>query len=152
MTKEEALLKAQNICAQQEKCESDIRKKLLDWKIDPLHVDEVIENLKETSFISDERYALFFAKEKFNFNKWGKIKIEYSLKNKQINSALIQKALEKIPEEDYELTLQNQLQKKLKGIKDTDVYVIKSKLARYALSKGFESGKVFDMISEILEK
>lgn len=151
ITKQEALMKAQNICARQEKCESDIRKKLGDWKANPMDFDQIIDQLKEDQFIDEQRYAISFAKEKFRFNKWGKIKIEYNLKQKNIASNYIQKALQEINETEYNSVLENELLKKLKSIKDKDEYTIKSKLARFAISKGFENGKVFDMLSTILE-
>lgn len=148
----DALIKAQNLCAQQEKCESDIRKKLYDWKTLPIEHDKIIDLLKKDKFIDEQRYAISFAKEKFRFNKWGKIKIEFTLKQKNIPSDFINNALNEINELDYDSILENELIKKLKTIKDTDEYTIKTKLIRFALSKGFENGKVFDMVSIILEK
>ncbi|MCK5170313.1 MAG: RecX family transcriptional regulator, partial [Bacteroidales bacterium] len=73
----EATLKAQSLCAGQEKCVFDIRKKLYDWKLPTKDHDAVIDLLINDQFIDEQRYALFYAKDKFNFNKWGKIKIEY---------------------------------------------------------------------------
>ena len=81
-----ALTKAQNLCATQEKCISDIRKKLFDWKLPSTEHDSVINTLLEDKFIDEQRYALFYTKDKFNYNKWGKIKIEYALKQKNISS------------------------------------------------------------------
>ena len=152
ITKQEALVKAQNMCAYQEKCEYDIRKKLYDWKAKPEDFDDIINQLIQDKFIDEQRYAISFVKEKFRFNKWGKIKIEYTLKQKNIPSKLINKALNEINEIDYNSVLEKELLKKLISIKDTDEYTIKSKLSRFAISKGFENGKVFDMISAILEK
>lgn len=152
ISKKEALVKAQNLCAQQEKCESDIRKKLYDWKVSPSDFDDIINDLLKDKFIDEQRYATSFTKEKIRFNKWGKIKIEYSLNQKNIPHNYIKNALEKINETDYDILLENELLKKLKTIKDTDEYTVKSKLVRYALSKGFENGKVFDIITSILKK
>ena len=152
ISKKEATIKAQNICAQQEKCESDIRKKLYDWKANPIDFDEIIKNLINDKFIDEQRYAISFAKEKFRFNKWGKIKIEFALRQKKISSNYILNALSEIDESEYDSVLENELTKKLKTIKDTDEYTIKSKLSRFAISKGFENGKVFDMVSTILNK
>lgn len=151
ISRQEALIKAQNICAMQEKCEFDIRKKLKEWKADPTDYNEIIDQLINDKFIDEQRYSISFVKEKFRFNKWGKIKIEYTLKQKNISSNYIQIALLEINEVEYNSVLENELLKKLKSIKDTDEYAIKSKLARFAISKGFENGKVFDMISTILE-
>lgn len=151
ISKKEALIKAQNICARQEKCESDIRKKLYDWKAKQDDFNEIINNLKTEKFIDEQRYAISFAKEKFRFNKWGKVKIEFALKQKNISQKFISNALNEIPDKDYETILKNELLKKIKTIKETDEYTIRSKLLRYALSKGFENGKVFDIVSSILD-
>lgn len=148
----EAIVKAQNLCAEQEKCEFDIRKKLFDWKVPMKDHDSIIESLLEDQFIDEKRYAHFFTKDKFQFNKWGKMKIEYTLKYKNIPSEYIQIALNEIPEIEYENLLKNELIKKLKTLKDKDEYTIKSKLVRFALSRGFENGKVFDMVSTIIKK
>ena len=152
ISKRDALVKAQNLCAMQEKCISDIRKKLYDWKANPEDFDDIINDLLQDKFIDEQRYAISFAKEKFRFNKWGKIKIEYSLNQKNISHNYIKNALEEINEKDYDILLENELLKKLKTIKDTDEYTIKSKLTRYVLSKGFENGKVFDKVTSILNK
>ena len=151
ISKKTALVKAQNLCANQEKCEFDIRKKLKDWKAKPEDFDEIIELLKKEQFIDEQRYAISYAKEKYIFNKWGKIKIEFTLKQKNIPYNFIQKAFQEIDENKYEKILENELIKKFKSLKDTDEYTIKSKLVRYGLSKGFENGKVFDIVSTILK-
>jgi regulatory protein len=151
ITAKEAMVKAQSLCAGQEKCKSDIRKKLFDWKVPQKDHDQVINQLEEDQFIDEIRYARFFAKDKLKYNKWGKIKIAYTLKQKDIPEDYIQTALEEIEESDYDEILKNELLKKLKSIKDTDEFIIKSKLMRFAASRGFESGKIFDMVSKIME-
>ena len=148
----EAILKAQNLCAGQEKCILDIRKKLYDWKLPANDHDAVIDLLIKDQFINEQRYTLFFAKDKFRFNKWGKIKIEYTLKQKNIPYEYIKNALDEIPEMEYDKLLENELIKKLKTLKDKDEYTIKSKLVRFASSRGFENGKIFAMVSTIIEK
>jgi regulatory protein len=152
ISKKEALVKAQNLCGHQEKCESDIRKKLFDWSANSEDFNSIILSLKEDQFIDEQRYASIYAKEKFKFSKWGKIKIAYSLKQKNISSNFIQNALGEILENEYDDVLENELIKKMKSIKETDEYTMKTKLVRYALSKGYENGKVFDKVSLILLK
>lgn len=151
-SKKEALIKAQNICAVQEKCIYDIKQKFYQWGVKNTAFDELITNLTDDGFINEERYAMAFAKEKFRFNKWGRVKIEFALKQKNIPDQFIKKALGEIPPEEYDHTLEKELIKKLKSLKDTDQYTIKTKLIRYAASKGFENGKIFDMVNTIIEK
>lgn len=151
ITAKEALVKAQNMCANQEKCKSEIRKKLFDWKFPPKDHNQIIDQLEKDKFIDEIRYARFFVKDKLKYNKWGKIKIIYNLKQKDIPEDYIQTAIDEIEETLYDDILKNELLKKLKTIKDTDEFTIKSKLMRFASSRGFESGKVFDIVSKIMD-
>jgi len=146
----EALSKAQYLCAQKEKCISDIRTKLYDWKLPEVDHETVINKLLDDKFINEERYALHYTKDKIVHNKWGRIKITYALKQKKIKDEYINNAFDNFSEDEYENILKNELLKKLKTIKDKDEYAIKSKLLRFAASRGFENGKVFDIVSEII--
>ncbi|PLX14244.1 MAG: RecX family transcriptional regulator, partial [Marinilabiliales bacterium] len=107
ITEKNAIIKAQNLCAEREKCESDIRKKLYDWKLPVKNHDTVIDRLIQDKFIDEKRFAISFAKDKFRYNKWGKIKIEFALKQKQINGAVIKIALDEIDESEYDTLLEN---------------------------------------------
>ncbi len=147
----EAISKAQYLCAEKEKCVSDIRTKLYDWKLPDTDHDAVIKQLVEEKFIDEERYALYYTKDKIIHNKWGRIKIAYALKQKKINNEFIKNAFDNFSEIEYEDILKNELLKKMKTIKDKDEYTIKSKILRFAASRGFENGKVFDILSEIIK-
>jgi len=146
---EQALLKAQTLCSRQEKCEYDIIQKLYDWKVEKSLHQRIIKTLKDENYINHERYTSCFVRDKLTFNKWGKVKIRYALLQKNISEKEIEIALNEIDEQEYEQILKEELLKKLKSLKETDEYIVKSKLLQYALSKGFENGKVFDMVSEI---
>ena len=145
----EALVKAQNLCARSEKCKADIRKKLYDWKTSVSDIENIINQLIEDKFIDELRFAEYFVRDKFRFNKWGRIKIEFALKQKQIPSDIIRKALEQIDEEEYHENIKNELLKKQKSIKDKDIYKIKEKLLRFAQSRGYELELSKNMIDNI---
>ncbi|MFO7827134.1 MAG: RecX family transcriptional regulator [Bacteroidales bacterium] len=151
-SKKKALIKAQNLCAGQEKCIYDIKQKFYQWGVNNDDFDDLIKSLTDDGFINEERYATAFTKEKFRFNKWGKVKIEFALKQKNIPDQFIKNALQEIPLQDYDAVLEKELIKKKKSLKDTDPYVIKTKLVRFAVSKGFENGKIFDMVNSMIEK
>src|SRR6056297_1998380 len=148
----QALEKAENLCAKKEKCIEDIKQKFYRWGINTSDSETLIASLVNDKFIDEARYATAFTKEKFRFNKWGKIKIEYALKQKNIPEDYIHKALNQIPLSEYNKVLEKELLKKRKSIKDTDQYTIKSKLIRFAVSKGFENGKVFDMVNSMIKE
>ncbi|MCW3788041.1 regulatory protein RecX [Plebeiibacterium sediminum] len=151
MTFKEALIKASNICARQEKCISDIEKKLYDWKVEPEISNQVIDQLIKEKFIDEERYIKFYVKDKFTFNRWGKIKIKWQLKAKNIYGKYVDEVLNNIDKEEYKDALAQLLKNKRSSIKETDIYKIKSSLIRYASSRGFEPDLIYQVIDESIE-
>jgi regulatory protein len=151
MTAEEALVKTSHICARQEKCIFDIEKKLNDWGLDNISSQKVIDQLIQEKFIDEKRYVKFYVKDKFRFNRWGKIKIRYQLNAKNIYGSIIQDELNKIDENEYRETLVQLLTHKKNNIKHTDEYKIKSALIRYGSSRGFEADIIYPVIDEIMD-
>jgi len=150
ITKAVALNKVQKTCAKQEKCEFDIRTSLYKWGLNELESNEIILSLKKDNFIDDLRFAIAFVKDKSTIYRWGKHKIEFALKQRRINDENIQLALKEINETQQEKSLEKELIKKLNSLKGQDELVIKSKLVRFGLSRGFENGKIFDMVKKVM--
>jgi len=152
ITPEEALSRAMHICSRQEKCLWDIRKKLNDWNLDEMHIPKVLKKLEEEKFIDEQRFAGFAVKDKFRLNQWGKIKIAYFLRQKQLPEKIIKEALEAIQENEYVEMLRDLLQRKRRSLKESDQYKLKAKLLRFAASRGFEQSLVFDQIDQLLKE
>ena len=114
---EELLHKAASYCSISEHCISDVEDKLTAWGMSEDKKHKIIDKLIEDDFINEKRYCIAFTKDKFRFNKWGKIKISYSLKQKGLDSKLIDMALKTIDEGEYEEMLAVLLKNKLKTIK-----------------------------------
>lgn len=142
LTYEMALHKAAAYCSASEKCESDLRDKLKSWDVSPKDQQQIIDRLRHEKFLDDGRFAVFFVRDKFRFNKWGKIKIAYALKQKQIPSSFIEAGLNELDEEEYEAMLKDLLSAKEKSLTYKDRYDKQSKLYRFALSRGFESSLI----------
>ena len=79
LTPPEALHRAAALCSSSEHCITDIREKLSRWGIGELDARTIVERLVQERFIDEERYAIAFAKDKFRFSGWGRIKIRYAL-------------------------------------------------------------------------
>lgn len=122
----------------QERCTQDIVKKLYKLSIEPQYHDEYIQHLVDENYLSDERFARLFVKGKIKGNKWGKRKVAYALQQKQLNSTLIDDALNSFNAEEYEQIALSVAQKKLNGIKLADTYKRKQKVYNYLAQKGFE--------------
>jgi regulatory protein len=150
LSKEKGLAKAQAICAKAEKCKADIRQKLYDWKVNPKYHEEILVSLVKDRFIDEERYVNFFVRDKFKLNKWGKVKIEFALRNKQIPHDIIQQHLEQINANDYKETCKDLIIKKIKTIKEEDTRKLKDKVLRFAHGRGYEASLVISIVDELL--
>ena len=150
MEYKKALYKAAALCSQQERCCSEIRKKLIKWELSEEESDEAIQFLINEKYINEQRFAEFFVRDKFRFNGWGRIKIKYHLKQKEIANSLIENAMEEIDSSEYMIKLAELLQGKLRSIKNKDLWQTKAALARFGQSRGFEPHLVFQCINEIM--
>ncbi len=145
----EALQKARNLCSKVEKCSFDIIIYLQKKGFDESEISEIITVLKEESYIDDNRYAHHFTNDKYKFNKWGKVKISYNLRQKGLKEINIEAALSKIDLKEYREILKGLIIKKSKILnKDLDEYTAKTKILRYATTKGFE----FDLVNSVIEE
>jgi regulatory protein len=136
---DELLHKAASYCSISEHCISEVEMKLNAWGVETGEATKIIQHLIEDDFINEKRYCIAFVKDKFHFNKWGKIKISYSLKQKGIDNKIISNALNTIDEGEYEEMLAVLLKAKLKTIKWEYEYEKMGKLFNFAQSRGFES-------------
>ena len=143
---QKALNRAMYLCSRGEKCKSDIRKKLYDWKAKPEEYDKIIKELEKQQFIDEKRYTSYYVKDKFRFNKWGRIKIKAMLFQKQIPEKLIFEALNQIKEEDYLEMLTNVIKAKQKQINEPDPYKKKTKLLQFASGRGFEPSLILQVL------
>lgn len=152
MDPKEAYRKASLMCSRKEYCISDLKKKMINWILSPEQKEDIISKLLQENYIDESRFVQAFVKDKFRFNKWGKIKIVYHLKQKQISSENIAKAIENIPEEDYKRLINELLVSKNRNLKAKDGYERKAKLLRFMTQRGFEFELVNNGIEDLLQK
>ena len=143
-----ALEKAMAICAGREMCTYDISRKLISWGIKDDSAVNILNILTRDKFIDEERFAVAFVKDKFRYNKWGKVKISNALKIKRIHNETIKHSLKSINDEEYLDLLKSILAKQKKTIKAKNQFDLKGKLLRHCISKGFESHLVYDLLND----
>lgn len=142
-----ALKKAMALCAGREHCYSEIRQKLHTWDVGNDDSEKILKILTDGKFIDEERYATAFSKDKFRYNKWGKIKISSALKMKRIPDEKITIALNAIDDSEYLDLLKNIVEKQKRSVKAKNQYDLKGKILRHCLAKGFESHLVYDLLN-----
>lgn len=144
-----ALNKAMAQCSRREFCIDDIRSKLTLWRVEKTDSEKIIKTLIKENFINESRYAAAFVKDKFKYNKWGKVKIAAHLGAKKLPSDVIRSALDSIDNEQYTKLLHGIIESHRKTVKAKNQYDLKAKLLRFGLSKGFESSLLYDMLNDL---
>lgn len=131
------LSKCQKYCSYQERSIFEVKRKLYEWKIQPKVADKIIMQLMAENYLNEERFAKSFSVGKFRNKNWGKNKIIYELKKKQIPELIIQIGLAEIDEEEYLQTLKKLITKKVKEVKETDPRKKSTTLPHMLLTKDF---------------
>lgn len=149
LTPNQALIKAQMTCAYQERCQQEMRDKLYEWGLFSNEVENIIVLLIGDNFLNEERFAKAFAGGKFRIKKWGKVKIKIELKKRKISDYCIRKGLAEIDEQEYDTALRELIQKKLRENKKGQQYQRNYKAAQYALSRGFESDLIWEILKDL---
>lgn len=149
LTKEQALKKLKQYCAYQERCHREVKEKLYAlgvWKRDH---DEIIATLIEENYLNEERFAIAYAGGKFRIKGWGRIKIKYELKQKQVSEYCIKKALKQIDESNYIDKLTKLAIEKYQSLKGEQYLIRKKKTIDYLVGRGFELDLINFVISEL---
>ena len=146
LTPQQALIKAQQTCAYQERCQQEMRDKLYEWGLYSNEVENIIADLITTNFLNEERFAKTYAGGKFRIKKWGRVKIKIELKRRKISDYCIKKAMAEIPERAYINTIEELIRKKGKKVKEKRIEIRNYKIAQYIMSRGFEGELIWDIL------
>ena len=149
-SKEEALQKAKQYCAYQERCHSEVKEKLYSFGLYKKDVDELMAELISDNYLNEERFAILFAGGKFRIKQWGRVKIKYALKQKQVSEYCIKKALTGIDDSQYTATLQKLFEQKLKTLRsEKNLFIRKRKIQDHLMQKGFETELVRALVAGV---
>ncbi|MEM9547744.1 MAG: regulatory protein RecX [Bacteroidota bacterium] len=149
LSKEDALSVMQKYCVYQDRCQSEVRTRLIEHCIYGDDLEEIIADLISDDFINEERFAKSYVSGKFKMKKWGRLKIVKELKFRKISAYSIKKGLQQIEESDYLETLKSLLGKKANTITKGDKWARKKKLIAYATQKGYEYEVIKEAMVEI---
>jgi regulatory protein len=149
LTKEQALQKLKHYCSYQERCHSEVKDKLYNLGVKRNEHDEITAALIEEGYLNEERFAIAFAGGRFRLKNWGRVKIKYELKLKQVSDYSIKKALKAIDENEYNSTIEKLAADKYASLKREQWLVRKKKTIDYLLQKGYELNLISQVIDNI---
>src|SRR5580704_16170204 len=92
LSPEQALQKLRHYCGYQERCHQEVKEKLYAFGLRKADVENAVATLIEEDRLNEERFAIQFAGGRFRLKNWGRIKIRYELKQKQVSDYCIKKA------------------------------------------------------------
>ena len=151
LPEEKIFAKMATLCAKRESCESEIRKKLDRYDLQEDAVRRIIARLKKENYLNESRYCRSFIHDKHQFNKWGRTKIEFALRQKQIPSEVIGSAFSEFPVSWFGEPLLELLQRKSKTIKAKNDFEKRTKLIRFALGRGYTMEETLHCLNRLFK-
>ena len=146
----QALNRIAHYCSRAERCEYDVRKKLTSWELSGDVIKRITDRLKKERYLDDSRYAKSFINDKLKFNKWGKTKIIFELKKRNIPESVYNPIFDELSGDEFEEQLKHILSVKIKSIKAKNDYEKKTKLIRFALGRGFSMDSAIRCVNKLI--
>ena len=144
-----ALSRMANLCARREYCVFDIETKLQRYNLENDIIKSIIANLINEKDIDELRFTRSFIRDKIRFNKWGKTKILYALRQKRVPENIVNEAFLDFTDNDLNDSLQELLEAKWNTIKGNSDYEKQTKLIRFGLSRGFDMANILQCIKKL---
>lgn len=143
------LARAERYCANEEQCRTSVRKKLCDWGASLEVSGKIVNRLLDQGFIDERRFARYYVSSKLRTQKWGRLKVVYQLRSKQVPPKYITEALTEVSDEEYHELMLGVAQTKWSTYPtDEPGAKRRAKLVTFLASRGFESAEIQTMLAE----
>ena len=144
--------RAEKYCADDEHCRSSVRAKLLVWGASRADADAIVDHLVENDFINEERYAEHYCGSKMRMQKWGRVKMAYQLRSKQIPKAIIEQTLANLEKDAYNRILFDLARTRWEQLAtEADPNRRRIKVTNFLSSKGFEINEIQQTLNILQE-
>ena len=147
----DALEKLKKYCAYQERYQMEVRKKAYSYGLSSEEAESVITDLIRENFLNEQRFAEAYVRGKYKFKRWGRKKLELELKSRQVTSYCIKKGMAQIEPAIYFSNLVHLTEKRLPLTKGKNQAIIKQKLFRHLLGKGYEGNLIEEVFNDLFE-
>lgn len=151
-TPQQALQSLMRMCARSERSSGDALRLMKRWGVADDEARKVLTRLQAERFIDDRRFAEAFVRDKLNLSGWGAYKIKMSLRAKGVAREIIEEVVSQMIETtDMKERLEEIMQRKLRTLKYSSTYEAKTKLIRFAASRGYDIEEAIECSSKILK-
>ena len=150
-TPQQALQSLMRLCARSEHSSGDALRLMKRWGVADDEARKVLSRLQIERFIDDARYAEAFVRDKLNLSGWGAYKIKMSLRAKGVSREIIEEVVAPMIEAtDMNERLEEIMQRKMRTLKYKSAYDAKTKLIRFAASRGYDMEAAIECASKII--
>ena len=151
-TAEQALQSLMRECARSERSSGDALRLMKRWGVSDEDATKVLARLQSERFIDDSRYAEAFVRDKLNLSGWGAYKIKMALRTKGVSKEIIEEVVAPMLDEtDMTERLEEIMQRKLRTLKYSSPYDAKTKLIRFAVSRGYDIEQAIESASKLIK-
>lgn len=149
-TAEQALQSLMRECARSERSSGDALRLMKRWGVSDEDAQKVLARLLSERFIDDRRYAEAFVRDKLNLSGWGAYKIKSALRAKGVSKEIIDEvAAQMIEAADMRERLEEIMVRRLRTLKYSSPYDAKTKLIRFAASRGYDLDQAIECATKI---
>jgi regulatory protein len=152
-TAEQALQSLMRMCARQERSSGDALRLMKRWGVADEEAKKVLARLRAERFIDDSRYAEAFVRDKLNLSGWGAYKIKTALRTKGVAKEIIDEVVAPmLAETDMTERLEEIMRRRMRTLKYSSPYDAKTKLIRFAASRGYDIEQAIECASNIIKE
>ena len=150
-TPQQALQSLMRLCARSERSSGDALRLMKRWGLADEDARKVLVRLQTERFIDDARYAEAFVRDKLNLSGWGAYKIKMALRAKGVAKDIIDEVVAPmLNETNMKERLEEIMLRRMRTLKYSSAYDAKTKLIRFAASRGYEIEEAIECASKIV--
>jgi regulatory protein len=151
-TPQQALQSLMRMCARSERSSGDALRLMKRWGLADEDARKVLVRLKAERFIDDARFAEAFVRDKLNLSGWGAYKIKMALRAKGVSKEVIDEVVAPMLDAtDMTERLEEMMRRRMRTLKYNSAYDAKTKLIRFAASRGYDIEVAVECASKIVE-
>ena len=151
-TAEQALQSLMRECARSERSSGDALRLMKRWGLADEDAQKVLARLQSERFIDDARFAEAFVRDKLNLSGWGGYKIKMALRAKGVSKDIVEEVLAPmIAETNMVERLEEIMVRKMRTLKYSSAYDAKTKLIRFAASRGYDMEQAIECASQVVK-
>ena len=141
--------RARIYCASAEQCTSAVRQKLRAWGASDAEAEVVTDRLVDEGYLDDSRYARAYCESKMLRSGWGRMKVLYQLRLKQLPREAIEAGMKAVDEEQYMSVLVDAATRKLSDLRSAEPRERRRRVTAFLAQRGYTIDEINESLTII---